>query len=200
MHFNLSKLDTFDKRKAVDHMALDDMCKRSSKIKYRIVGYNKKKLPNEYEVVYDEVKSIIGIEEDQSPIYGTKHILNIKLGPRYPQPEAICYFQTPIWHPNIKFAGPTKGRVCYNSKDLPSDYKLDELVEFIGKMIQYKNYHAILGKEPFPEDVEAARWVTSYAEPNGLLEYRRGIAIDQSYLLDPIKGNEPPERPDIVFY
>ena len=67
-------------------------------------------------------------------------------------------------------------------------------------MIQYKNYHAKLGQDPYPEDVEAAKWVTNYAEPRGLIDYRKEIAIDDSYLLDPLPGYEGRKKLDIDFY
>ena len=196
---NYNKLDTFNKRKYLDFQALKELCERTKKINYKVLKYNRKSVPDEYEITYENVRSVIGIKKNKAPIYGYNHKLHIKLGPKYPEPPAICYFMTPIWHPNIKFAGVSKGRVCYNSKELPSDYKLDELIEFIGKMIQYKNYHAILGKEPYPEDVEAAKWVMEYAEPMGLVNYLDNKAIDNSYLLDPIDDDEHPKQSDIEF-
>ena len=198
--FNLKSLKTFDLRKALSYEALYDMCQRTSKISFKVLNRNKKGLPNEYRIYYTNVKSIKGINSDKTPIYETNHRLNIKLEAKYPEPPAICYFETPIWHPNIKFSGSTKGHVCYNSNDMSSGYKLDELVEFIGMMIQYKNYHAILGQEPYPEDVEAAKWVTEYAEKEGLVNYKTGRAIDNSYLLDPLPGYEPKPLADLDWY
>ncbi|MCB0631637.1 MAG: hypothetical protein R2824_02475 [Saprospiraceae bacterium] len=199
LRFNISKLNAFDRRKAADYMALYKLCAQSRKLSFDVVDYNKKQIPIEYNVTYRNVKGIIGINADKSPRFGLDHVLNIWLAPKYPQPEAKCKFLTDIWHPNVRYAGPTKGRVCYNSRDLPADYQLDELVEFIGKMIQYKNYHAILDKPPYPEDPEVAKWVVEYAEPLGLVDYSRSKAVDDAYLLDPIPGNEPPPKPDIEF-
>lgn len=194
--FNLRRLRAFDIRKAKDYQALFDMCGRSSKISFNVLKENARGIPVEYEVIYN-VKSIVGIKADKSPIYGNKHHLNIKLMNQYPDEPPICYFQTPVWHPNIKFSGSTKGNVCYNSPGLASNFRLDELVEFIGKILQYKNYHAILDREPYPEDVEVAKWVLNYAEPKGLVSYKQNRPVDDSYLLDPLPGYEPKPKPDI---
>ena len=74
-----------------------------------------------------------------------------------------------LWHPNIKWDGKFKGRICGNTKEYGKGYDLVQLVYRIGEILQYKNYHAE-NTPPFPEDSMVAKWVKEYAEPNKIVD------------------------------
>ncbi|MBK8706646.1 MAG: hypothetical protein IPN33_25755 [Saprospiraceae bacterium] len=85
---------------------------------------------------------MVGINADEQPIYGNHHILEITLPVNYPIQPTIIRMITDVWHPNIRSDGPSKGRVCSNSRNLGKMSDLYQLVLRIGEILQYKNYHA----------------------------------------------------------
>src|SRR6202142_3172740 len=54
---------------------------------------------------------------------------------------------------------------------------LADLCQQMFEMVQYKNYHAELSP-PYPLDGDAATWVRDHAEPNGIVDKKRGIFVD----------------------
>lgn len=179
------------KRLANEYNALEELCERSSKISYVPVKQKKGFPPDSVDLIY-HVKSYVGIDDNRMPIEGYEHKVRITFPANYPgvagKPEVMAI--TNIWHPNIRWYNSPKGRVCVNDKVLGAWHSLDQLAEFIGEIIQYKNYLAE-ERDPYPEDMEVARWVRDFGEPHGL--FGKNNPVDPSPLLDPIDGAEPPE-------
>ncbi|MEZ4883383.1 MAG: ubiquitin-conjugating enzyme E2 [Chitinophagales bacterium] len=199
MNYNLSKLkNPRHKRKAKEHLLLEEFCNRSNKISYEVLRQLGKSPPDAYLIHYN-VKSIIGINSDKSPIYGFHHTAEISFPSDYPSVTSPprCYMRTPIWHPNIRYDEPNKGHICVNDKALGAWHTLDMLVRFIGEILQYKNYHAI-NTDPYPEDPMVAEWVRQYAEPMGIVNKNRKIYVDFDELLLPEDGFVQPTPPKPV--
>lgn len=168
----------------MEHQLLEDLCKHSDLISYEVVKPRRGVPPDKYLVHFD-VKSIIGIEEEGTPIYGQRHTAKITLPLGYPMTSSpICYMETDTWHPNIRSAGEYKGHICINAQVLGYWHTLDMLVQQIGEMLQYKNYHA-LQIQPYPEDAIVAKWVREYAEPESIVDKEKGIVVDNRSLLNP---------------
>ena len=132
--------------------------------------------PKKYEITY-KVRSIIGIKEDHSPIYGDSHQMELVIPNDYPLQSAACKMLSKVWHPNIKYDGVGVGTICSSSPEFGTLFHLDELVVRIGEMLQYKRYHALF-IEPWPEDTEVAKWVTAYGEPNDIANKATKISVD----------------------
>lgn len=178
--YNLSGMkNPRHKRLAKEHTALDNLCRRSDVISYEIVGESQP-VPNAYLVHY-KLKSIVGVDESFNPVFGNLHTIQITLTSNYPVEPARCYAQSDLWHPNIKSEGRHKGRICSNTKEFGKLFSLDMLAIRIGEMLQYKNYHA-LNTPPYPEDETVARWVREFAEPQNIVNYDKGIYVDDSLL------------------
>lgn len=152
--------------------------------------------------VHFRIKTIVGIQPDNSPIYGNHHILELAPPELYPLESCKITMKTDVWHPNIKSEGKFKGRVCGNTNDFGLTYDLYQLILRIGEILQYKNYHAE-HTPPFPEDSKVAQWVLEYAEPNGIVDKNREICVDDTPLVrdpnlpdpDPEPEPEPPPAP-----
>lgn len=176
--------DPLIKRLALDKHMLDELCSSSDLISSDPLDGSDLLPPSKYRITYD-VKSIVGVNDDQSPIYSESHIAEISLPSGYPMVSApSCYMKTPIWHPNIRSGGNLAGHICINAQVLGTWHTLDLLVEQIGEMLQYKNYHA-LKMQPYPEDPIVAKWVLEYAEPQGIIDKSKGIAVDSRPLRKP---------------
>jgi len=188
----LFKKDKRYKRLAREHMSVDQI--KSDRIKWRVKEKSTKlNIPIKYEVDF-HVKSIIGINEDLSPIYGDKHTIEIEFPAKFPLETFKAKTLTPIWHPNIKWDGPTKGRICTNNHSFGRGYDIFWLILRIGEIIQYKNYLAE-NVRPYPEEPKAAKWVLEYAEPKGIVNRDEKIAIDSSNLLE----YTPPKEKKILI-
>lgn len=181
------------KRLAKEHMALSEI--ESDVISCEVVTtVGPLKVPNKYLIHYN-FKTITGVDADQNPIYGDHHVAEIDLPKKYPLEAAKIYMKTPVWHPNIKFSGQFKGRVCGNTRDFGKGYDLYQLVLRLGEILQYKNYHAVHAP-PYPEDAQVADWVLQHAEPNDIVNKAKGIAVDDSQLLGHTDTPPEPEEPE----
>lgn len=143
-------------------------------------------VPEVYHVHYF-LNSITGIDEQQQPILGKHHVVEITFPKNYPVEPPKMFVKkeltgTNIWHPNIKWKGAFEGRICGNIKDFGKGFDLYQLVLRIAEIIQYKNYHA-LHTPPFPEDSEVAGWVVEYAERNNVINKDKRIVIDNTPLI-----------------
>jgi len=175
--YNLDKIkNPRKKRLAQEHMGLDKICKNMNHISYELGA---RKFPPDTYLVHYNVLSIQGIDKNQNPIYGNKHTVEIKIPLNYPMEAVQCYMKTPIWHPNIKSKGVHKGRICSNTKRFGKNYNIGLLVQRIGEILAYQNYHAI-NTPPFPEDETVARWVREYAEPKGFINPEKGLIPPKS--------------------
>lgn len=160
--------DPLFKRLSLDQQLLMELNDSSDLIDVKALNGNDKLPPSEYEVTY-YVRSISGIDENRNPIYSDEHKAKITLPSGYPMINSpSCYMLTDTWHPNIRSKGNLKGHICINAQVLGTWQTLDLLVEQIGEMLQYKNYHAEK-TQPYPEDAEVATWVLEYAEPEGII-------------------------------
>lgn len=155
------------------------------------------RIPSVYHIHY-HFKSIVGIDENQNPVYGHHHVLELSIPEQYPLEGCKIAMLTDVWHPNIKSDGRFKGRVCGNTDSFGLTYDLYQLVLRVGEILQYKNYHAI-HTPPYPEDAKVAQWVIEFAEPQGIVDKSREIAIDDSPLVRvaPMPSDVPPEP--VVF-
>lgn len=130
--------------------------------------------PEKYKVTF-LCRGIAGVESSAKPIYGTQHEVQIYCHADFPTDVPWLQWQTPIWHPNIEHNG--QKRVCVNKAEWLGGMALADLCQQMFEMVQYKNYHAELSP-PYPLDGDAATWVREYAEPNGIVDKKRGIFVD----------------------
>lgn len=177
---DIFKKNPFYKRLAKDHLSLFDI--ESDVVEWEVVNTRGAlKIPCEYHFHF-RIKSIVGIKEDKSPVFGDHHIAKVTFPPKYPIEAPELYMQTDLWHPNIKSEGRYKGRICGNTKGFGLGFDLFLLVIRIGEILQFKQYHAE-NTPPFPEDIKAARWLLEYGEPSGLVNKYQEICIDNSPLV-----------------
>lgn len=183
------------KRYAREHLHLQRLVEAGEAIDYEVTQtVTPFKIPTQYRVHY-HLKSIIAVDEFKNPLYGYHHIAEITIPPRYPLEPCILYMKTDTWHPNIKSQGPLKGRICGNIRDFGRMYTLDMLVLRIGEILQYQNYLAEF-VPPYPEDPEVAEWVLHFAEPNGIVDKKKGIAVDYTPLVGSTTLSEPIGTPE----
>lgn len=184
------------RRLAREHMAVSQL--KSDRIKWRIVETaTALQIPVKYEIDY-LIKSIVGIHADQSPIYGDKHTVEISFPAKFPLETFKAKALTDIWHPNIKWDGPTKGRICVNNQNFGRGYDIFLLILRLGEIIQYKNYLAE-NIPPYPEDAKVAQWVLNYAEPNNIVSIKDKKAVDDSNLLEYSQPQPSVEKKKIVI-
>lgn len=178
--YDLNSLNPREKRLAKEHMAIDELCNNNDFIEYKVTEREellRGSPPKAYQIQY-KVQSIIGVDENKNPILGYEHTVEVRLPKHYPVEPVACYAVTNVWHPNIKWDGNYKGRICGNLKDFGKTYSLDLLILRIGQILQYKNYLAD-NVPPYPEEEKVAAWVRDYAEPLEIVDTFNGINIDK---------------------
>jgi len=135
-------------------------------------------LPIAFDIIFN-VKTIIGVtlpdeKGFQTPLFGNEHIMRITLPNNYPssdgQPEFM--FSTNVWHPNIRYFGDFKGRVCLNPGDSGVQTHLVEYIDRVIDYLTYEDYHA-KNEYPHPEDLDVAEWVLKQGEPNGWVQFEQ---------------------------
>jgi ubiquitin-protein ligase len=176
------------KRLAHEHLNLASM--KSDFIEWQVLQTTDLDIPVTYQVTY-HIRSIVGIDGSMNPIYGNRHVAEMSLGPLYPLEPCKVYMKTDLWHPNVKWDGRMKGRVCSNVDKFGVAYDLYGLVLWVGEILQYKNYHA-KNEPPFPEDLTVAEWVLNYAEPHDIVNKEKGIFVDETHLLQYTNGVPKP--------
>jgi hypothetical protein len=177
---DIFKKNPFYKRLAKDHLSLFDI--ESDVIEWEVVNTRGAlKIPCEYHFHF-RIKSIVGLNKDNTPVFGDHHIAKVTFPPKYPIEAPELYMQTDLWHPNIKSEGRYKGRICGNTKGFGLGFDLFLLVIRIGEILQFKQYHAE-NTPPFPEDIKAARWLLEFGEPSGLVNKYQDICIDNTPLV-----------------
>lgn len=175
------KLETFkgivkpgrDTRLFNEWKRLDQACAASDEISYLVSKVNVSGLPVAYEVSF-LIKSITGVEPAdeqglEKPVFGDHHILQINLPNNYPaasggHPE--FRFVTNVWHPNVRYYGDFKGRICLNVSDCGTSTHLTDHIATIAAYLRYSEYHA-RDVYPYPEDRTVALWTLEQAEPQG---------------------------------
>ncbi|MFZ1359345.1 MAG: ubiquitin-conjugating enzyme E2, partial [Saprospiraceae bacterium] len=112
------------RRLAKEHLLLQEI--ESDLIKIEVTDVRGPlKIPDTY-YIHFYLKSITGINDDQSPKYGDHHIVELHLPLKYPMESPRIYMKTEIWHPNIKWEGKFKGRICGNTKEYGKGYDLTQ--------------------------------------------------------------------------
>lgn len=186
------------KRLFKEWVELDALTLNNKHISYIVRRKNAENLPVEYEIIY-KIRSFIGVGEPyeadihlkekiikktvRPPIYGDEHKMRISLPNNYPSAlgNPQLNFITDIWHPNVRFVGKFKGRVCSNEKELGIATSIATRVVRIGQYLQFKLYHAE-DTYPYPEDTTVAEWVREEAEPMGWVSLQNNIQTDYSNL------------------
>jgi hypothetical protein len=196
--FRKRNLNVRELRKLEEWEKIDKLCDRNLRISYIKRKLNHEGLPIEYEIIY-KIRSFIGVKEPvevtlnidgkevtkkvREPIYGDVHKMKIILPNNFPSAlgNPQLYFITDVWHPNIRYSGEQKGRVCSNEKDLGVQTSLADRIYRIGQYLQYQLYHA-LDNYPYPEDRNVAEWIREEAEPMNWVNKDKGIFTDDSNL------------------
>jgi len=146
-------------------------------ISYIIRKRNPTGIPIMYDIIF-RIPTIVRVSEPDSqglqrPVFGDKHILRITLPNNYPSVDGgypEFKFSTDVWHPNIRYFGDFKGRVCLNFSDAGADTNLVDYIEKVAEYLKYDDYHA-LDEYPYPEDSVVAQWVLQQAEPHNWLRF-----------------------------
>jgi len=154
-----------------------EACAANEEVSYRVKEVNASGLPVVYDIVF-HIKSIVGVTEPdeqglQKPLFGEKHILRIRLPNNFPAFDGGCpefRFITPVWHPNVRYFGDFKGRVCLNLNDCGTSVPLIEHVATVAAYLHYSAYQA-RDEYPYPEDQTVAEWVLAQAESQGWLHF-----------------------------
>ena len=149
---------------------LDEACAASEEISYSVCKTNASDLPVVYEIIF-HIKSITGVNEAderglKKPVFGDKHILHICLPNNYPAAAPEFKFVSDVWHPNVRYFGEFKGRVCLNFNDCGTTIYIAEHIATISRYLRYTDYHA-RNIHPYPEDRTVAQWIIEQAEPMG---------------------------------
>lgn len=158
---------------------LHEACAGSDEVAYTVTKTNVSGLPVVYQVDF-YMPSIVGVEDAdeaglQKPVFGDHHTLRISLPNNYPgvdggYPE--FKFMTDVWHPNVRYFGEFKGRVCLNLNDCGTAVYLTDHVATISGYLRYTDYHA-RDENPYPEDRTVAQWTLEQAEPQGWLHFNK---------------------------
>jgi ubiquitin-protein ligase len=189
-------LDPRQARLKTERLRLARLNKESDYVRVEAVNTLGGSEPEHYIVTF-LCRGIIGIDEQHRPVYGERHQVEIVCDDDFPSDVPRLRWITPIWHPNIQHTNP-KG-VCVNKPEWLGGMGLDDLCRLMFEMVQYKNYHATFAP-PYPLDLEVAKWVTEYAEPQGIVNKKKKIYVDDKPFTRPtvtsfIRVHTPPERP-----
>jgi hypothetical protein len=137
--------------------------------------------PEKYLITY-RCKGIIGVKEEERPVFGNEHKIEMHLRQNFLEIGPALSARTSFWHPNIDHKEPY--HICV---DLPNFVEpttpIYLVVLRVGELIQYKKYHAEM-VQPYPQDQDAAKWVLEYAEPRAILG--KDNPIDNRNLLSEI--------------
>ena len=180
--FDLSRLSGRNRRLLYEWKHLEEMLSTRNDISYEVIKCNSQGLPVGYTVAY-HIRSIQSVEQmelldvpgiSNAPVWGTLFYMGIYIPENYPCVDAPAEYRflthdsegNPIphpWHPNIRYFGEFKGRVCLN---IPDTYaSLAWGVDRVSAYLRYDLYHAVQ-EPPYPEDPKVARWVIRQGEPN----------------------------------
>ena len=176
--FKETKFSGRDARLFKEWEMIDRRYYNDSQGAYIIRKRNGAGLPIVFDIVLN-VKTIIGVKENENPemkkpLFGNEHVMRIMLPNNYPaadgQPE--FKFTTDVWHPNIRYFGDFKGRVCLNTGDSGVHTHLVDYIDRVIDYLTYSDYHA-LNEYPYPEDLDVAEWVIKQGEPNGWVRFKQ---------------------------
>src|SRR5438105_4052839 len=161
-------------RLRTERLRMEKLNEESDYVRVELLDVLEGSEPEHYRVTFF-CRGITGIDSARRPIYGEKHQVEILCDDDFPSDVPRLKWVTPIWHPNIQHSD-AKG-VCVNKAEWLGGMGLDDLCRLMFEMVQYKNYHATFNK-PFPLDMEVAKWVLEYAEPQGIVDKKGHISVD----------------------
>ncbi len=164
------------RRLRADYELMSELAARSDLISFETKAV-RGGLPPETYIVTFKCKSIIDVDRQGNPKFGSRHQVEIYLHNQYPQRWPGMKWLTPIWHPNINHLN---GSVCIDAAWWTASRSLDRLVVMLGEMLEYKNFHDDPTKPPFPWDPEAARWCREYRK-----SHPDAFPVDMRELLRP---------------
>lgn len=156
------------RRRQYEYEQLLKLCRNCNDIQLTVMAQDSDGIPYAYKIDYI-IKSICGINDDNTPRFANHFTMLLTLPENYPQIDASPVFrfitsQHPMpWHPNIRYYGDMAGRVCINALNTFSDLAWG--VDRVAQYLRYDLYHAI-NEPPYPEDFKVAQWVVKYGEPN----------------------------------
>ncbi len=185
------------RRMKADHELMKELAARSDLISIKAISPIPNLPPERYIVTF-KCKSIIDVDRQGNPKYGTNHQVEIYLHNQYPQRWPGMKWLTPIWHPNINHLN---GSVCIDAAWWTASRSLDRLVIMLGEMLQWKNFHDDPTKPPFPWDPEAARWSREYRKKNP-----KAFPVDPRELMRPERvkltssASKSAGKPKISFF
>ena len=136
--------------------------------------------PDEFRITL-RCKGILRLDRTQEPVFGNIHTVLMKCDDDFPNQPPALYWETDIWHPNIDHE---RKSVCINASEWVGSQSLVDVCRKVFEMAQYKSYHA-LNEPPYPLDHTVADWVRQQAEPRGLVDKQKNIAIDNRPLYRP---------------
>jgi len=178
----------FDPRQArlkKERLALEKLTAESDYVKAIPIERVEGSEPERYRIEFS-CRGIERIDAAQNPVFSDHHEVSILCDESFPSDVPKLRWETPIWHPNIQHGEPKA--VCVNKAEWLGGMGLDDLVRLMFEMVQYKNYHADAESQPFPLDLDVARWVREFAEPRGIVDKRRGIFVDDRPFTRPTVG------------
>lgn len=167
----------FDPRQArlqTERLRLEKLKEESDYVEVEALDALEGSEPEHYKVKF-YCQGIVGIDGAKRPKFDNAHEVEIWCDEEFPADVPRLRWVTPIWHPNIQHAEP-KG-VCVNKSEWLGGMSLVDLCRQLFEMVQYKNYHAE-HSPPYPLDQMVAQWVREYAEPNGIVDKKRSIFVD----------------------
>jgi len=180
------------RRLYADYELMKELAARSDLISFE-TRPARPNLPPETYIVTFTCKSIIDVDRQGRPKFGSHHQVEIYLHNQYPQRWPGMKWLTPIWHPNINHLN---GSVCIDAAWWTASRSLDRLVVMLGEMLEYKNFHDDPTKPPFPWDPEAARWCRQYRK-----SHPDAFPVDERELLRPervkLKPTQAKPKPKI---
>lgn len=166
--------DPREQRLRTEHQRLQRLAQESDSIRVEPFDIVLGSEPEAYRITF-LCRGIVGIDAAQNPVYGDKHVVEIRCSQAFPADVPQLRWVTPIWHPNIQHQEPKN--VCVNKSEWLGGMGLDDLCRQLFEMVQYKNYHA-KHTRPYPYDQEVARWVREVAEPRGIVSQSPLKSVD----------------------
>jgi hypothetical protein len=156
-----------------------------------ILDYQAHGDPPEAYVVLFRGRGLAPPDESGEPQIRELHEVSIRLGASYPCVKPELEWQTPIFHPNISFAG----LVCLGGigKHWVPSLNLDELCEMLWDMIRYKNFD--IGS---PYNWDAAKWAQRQPKSRFPLD-PRPIRDKVAHVAPPVRPKALPKAKPIVM-
>jgi ubiquitin-protein ligase len=172
-------------RLRVERESLERLNQKSDHVRVQAINGRPGREPVHYRVTF-LCRGIAGIDSQNNPIYSDWHQVDINCDEEFPADVPRLRWMTPIWHPGIQHQEPKN--VWINKAKWLDGMGLEDLCLDMFEMVEYKIYHAALTKA-YPLNHEAARWVTEFAEPRGIVDNRRGIFTDNKLFIRPASFN-----------